>query len=232
MSEHTFNRTDFYFNISECFGPTIQGEGRHVGRVVSFLRFAGCNLSCSWCDTPYSWDWQRYDKAKECRRYSLEDMTLEVSKMCRTIIVTGGEPLLQSRSLAALMKLFPDKQWELETNGTLPLKDTINLWSLITCSPKVIPSADAGVRAQNIASDMLELADFKFVIHDESDMLAVDQFVSHYNIELSRVWLMPEGKTRDSLSIKAPMVADYCIKRGYSFSQRLQVYLWGDKRGR
>ncbi|HHK7228110.1 TPA: hypothetical protein ACQXLV_002143, partial [Streptococcus pneumoniae] len=40
--------------VSEVFGPTIQGEGPHAGRTCHFIRLGGCNLSCSWCDTPYS----------------------------------------------------------------------------------------------------------------------------------------------------------------------------------
>ena len=55
-------------NVNEIFGPTIQGEGPHTGRLVGFLRLAGCNLACSWCDTPYSWDWTKYDKAEESKR--------------------------------------------------------------------------------------------------------------------------------------------------------------------
>ena len=40
--------------VSEVFGPTLQGEGPHAGRPCHFIRLGGCNLSCSWCDTPYS----------------------------------------------------------------------------------------------------------------------------------------------------------------------------------
>ena len=51
--------------VSEIFGPTLQGEGPSSGRRAMFLRLAGCNLSCSWCDTAYTWDWSRYDKKAE-----------------------------------------------------------------------------------------------------------------------------------------------------------------------
>lgn len=39
--------------VSEVFGPTVQGEGKHCGRIAAFVRLGGCNLHCRWCDTPY-----------------------------------------------------------------------------------------------------------------------------------------------------------------------------------
>ena len=51
--------------LSEVFGPTFQGEGPHAGRRCAFVRLGGCNLSCEWCDTPYTWDATRYDLALE-----------------------------------------------------------------------------------------------------------------------------------------------------------------------
>ena len=51
--------------VSEVFGPTIQGEGPHAGRRVYFVRLGGCNLSCSWCDSAYTWDGETYDLREE-----------------------------------------------------------------------------------------------------------------------------------------------------------------------
>src|SRR4029450_7825218 len=53
--------------VSEVFGPTFQGEGPSVGRRAGFVRLGRCNLDCSWCDTPYTWDWERHDPAVELR---------------------------------------------------------------------------------------------------------------------------------------------------------------------
>src|SRR5690606_10255253 len=53
--------------VSEIF-RSVQGEGRHVGVPSVFLRLARCNLSCRWCDTPYTWDFERFDFEREVRR--------------------------------------------------------------------------------------------------------------------------------------------------------------------
>lgn len=54
--------------VSEVFGPTFQGEGPSLGRRAGFVRLGRCNLDCSWCDTPNTWDWSRFDPAIELRR--------------------------------------------------------------------------------------------------------------------------------------------------------------------
>ncbi|MGH3922689.1 MAG: 7-carboxy-7-deazaguanine synthase QueE, partial [Pseudonocardiaceae bacterium] len=60
--------------IAEQFGPTFQGEGPSVGQQALFIRLSSCNLSCSWCDTPYTWDWTRFDPRVESRRVPAEDL--------------------------------------------------------------------------------------------------------------------------------------------------------------
>ena len=54
--------------VAEVFGPTFQGEGPSTGQRAGFVRLGRCNLDCSWCDTPYTWDWERFDPAAATRR--------------------------------------------------------------------------------------------------------------------------------------------------------------------
>lgn len=117
--------------VSEVFGPTVQGEGPSTGRPAVFLRLAGCNLACSWCDTPYTWDWTNYDKSKEVEVRPVASVFDEVNDRLRQLrgsetallVVTGGEPLLQAEALSALFNKLCRRgsnpmDVEVETNGT------------------------------------------------------------------------------------------------------------------
>ena len=84
--------------VSEVFGPTLQGEGPSAGQRAGFVRLGRCSLSCSWCDTPYSWDWKRYDPAVELRELAVGEVAASIRAMdVPMVVVTGGEPLLQQR---------------------------------------------------------------------------------------------------------------------------------------
>lgn len=228
-------RVPTHLNMSEWFGPTVQGEGPSTGRIVGFIRVALCNLSCSWCDTPYTWDWDRFDRKTEVHRMSIDEVadivTDLVSRGAKRIVVSGGEPLSQHAALAVLMRRFPDVLWEVETNGTKSLGDTQGLWSTIVSSPKVIPSADPGEAGRAVDLDTLRQADLKFVVQDQADLEAVVAFVAEHGFDPDRVWLMPEGVTPESLTSKSQFVADAAIKHGFNFSSRLHVYAWHDVRG-
>ena len=102
------------------FAPTVQGEGINTGQVVGFLRLANCNLACSWCDTPYSWDWKRYDKSAETTEMDLADIanTIKTWNVPR-VIITGGEPLMQQEEIYKLIVMCPDIKFDIETNGTI-----------------------------------------------------------------------------------------------------------------
>lgn len=103
---------------------SLQGEGRNTGRAAIFIRFAGCNLKCPFCDTDFS----QYVEMSD------EDILNRIkSYPSRFVVLTGGEPSLQVDRL--LVDLLHSHGYELamETNGTNPIVDGID-W--ITCSPK------------------------------------------------------------------------------------------------
>lgn len=220
-------------NLSEAFGPTVQGEGPHAGALSSFIRLAGCNLSCSWCDSAYTWDWDRFNHREEVRPTDAESLALKVDSLPGRLIVTGGEPLLQATHLAYLLKARPGRVWDVETNGTRPLGTTEPYWDHITCSPKLIPSAGQYGQNTTVHEEIRRdpRAIFKFVIADYSDLAAADAWVHSTDADPGRVWLMPEGTDTDTLTARSPMVASAAVERGYNFSSRLHVYAWGDQRG-
>lgn len=111
--------------VNEIF-YSLQGEGHHTGTAAVFLRLSGCNLKCPFCDT----------KHESFTEMTEEEIVNEVSLFpTRTIIITGGEPLLQLT--ASLTKLLHEAGFaiHLETNGSRLLPEGAEIdW--VTCSPK------------------------------------------------------------------------------------------------
>lgn len=227
-----------HLNLSEVFGPTIQGEGPNAGRLSSFIRLAGCNLSCSWCDSAYTWDWDRFEHAAEVHPTEIGEVLGMLDDLPGRIIVTGGEPLLQATALALILAARPERQFDVETNGTRPLGPTSPFWDTIICSPKIIPSADQGPTAHRLDPSIVHdgRTHFKFVVRDQADLDAIDALVElHPSLRQAvwakRVWLMPEGVTPDVLTDRTPFVINAAVERGLNFSSRLHVYGWHDVRG-
>ncbi len=101
--------------VNEIF-YSIQGESTHSGKPCVFVRLTYCNLRCTYCDTPYAF----YEGSLQ----SLDEILTEVQRyQCRTVEVTGGEPLLQPGTLPLLSALC-EAGYEvlLETSGSRPLK--------------------------------------------------------------------------------------------------------------
>lgn len=103
--------------ISEIF-HSIQGEGRYTGREQVFVRFFECNIHCSWCDTPHSIG----DTTRHYREYDLEELFAQVKELwcdCHSVSLTGGEPLVQTGFIKALLPLLKQEGMKsyLETNG-------------------------------------------------------------------------------------------------------------------
>jgi organic radical activating enzyme len=115
--------------VKEIFGPTLQGEGAHAGRPCVFLRFAVCNLACTWCDTDFRPDGaERLDAGEIAGRLEALDV-----HRTRTVIVTGGEPALQWDAPLAAALHARGFRVHMETNGTRALAAPVD-W--LTVSPK------------------------------------------------------------------------------------------------
>lgn len=113
--------------VNEIF-YSLQGEGKHTGVAAIFIRLAGCNLQCGFCDT----DHEPYEELTE------EAIVRKVIQYpARHVVITGGEPTLQlTRSLVDLLH-DAGKYIQIETNGTIKLKDGLeHLIDWITLSPK------------------------------------------------------------------------------------------------
>jgi len=147
--------------VNEIF-YSIQGESSHAGRPCQFVRLAGCNLHCSYCDTPYA-----YEEGKPAE--VTEIVELLASHPCRLVEVTGGEPLMQEKT-PALITAFLQRGFEvlLETNGTYCIE------AIDTRCARIIDikCPSSGEKDKTFWDNMGMLTakdEIKFVIQDKQD---------------------------------------------------------------
>ncbi|MEZ4372768.1 MAG: 7-carboxy-7-deazaguanine synthase QueE [Polyangiaceae bacterium] len=237
--------------ISEVFA-SIQGEGASLGAPCVFLRLALCNLRCSWCDTKYTWDWSQYRYADEVRERTLDEVLAEVSRLLADqegerrssspphpprLVITGGEPLIQSKALIALLARFPaDVVVEVETNGTFApaaeLAERVNQWNV---SPKLAHGGDPEKR-RLIEDALLGLRDtgnawLKLVVESDTDWPEIEALLAQTAWPRERVLLMPQATDRETLKRRLPLVEAIAARQSVGACTRLHVERWGGKRG-
>lgn len=218
---------------------SIQGEGPSAGVASTFIRLAQCNLACSWCDTKYTWDWEQYDPGLEVLSMTVSSVFDEVASLAPTnLVVTGGEPLLQSVPLGHLLSSTRAAGFraEVETNGTLlPSKELARVVAQWNVSPKLHNSGNDESRRE-VPSALRWYAEhdafFKYVIVSENDLVEVERQREQYAVARGHVVLMPEGTDAETLNERGRWLAQAASAAGYRFSTRLHILLWGDTRGR
>jgi 7-carboxy-7-deazaguanine synthase len=224
--------------VAEIFGPTFQGEGPSLGQVAAFLRLSRCNLSCSWCDTPYTWDTEQFDLNAETTRMTEADAAHTLLAIqAPLVVITGGEPLLQQDRLTWLIDLCRAnrRRVEIETNGTVvPGRGVLRAAHAFNVSPKLSGSGLPVERRINAEALRMLVSSgkavFKFVVGDLIELDEVAKLEAEYG--LAPVWIMPEGTTHGRVSGGMTCLADEVLARGWNLTTRLHVLLWGDARGR
>jgi 7-carboxy-7-deazaguanine synthase len=233
--------------VVERFGPTVQGEGASVGRAAFFLRLAGCNLTCVWCDTPFSWDPTRPDAERPETELAVEEVLEHFTApsaisgtRVRHLVITGGEPLLQREALAPLCTRLHDRGWtiEVETSGTISPGRLTELIDQFNVSPKL---AHSGVdeRARIRLGVLNEFAAnpralFKFVVQQANDLLEAAALLDRLDrpVEPCRVFVMAEGIDAQVVLERSRALIDDVVARGWGLTPRWHTLLWGDERGR
>lgn len=221
--------------IAETF-YSVQGEGSLAGVPSVFIRTSGCNLRCSWCDTPYtSWNPEGVELA-------VDTILVEVAKYpaARHVVVTGGEPLIAPGVVDLSVRLRErGMHITFETAGTVFQPVACDLMSI---SPKLSNSAPEGqFRSQHerlrlnipVLRQLMAISTYqlKFVMAQESDLAEVDALVQELSAPAVSVMLMPEGTSGEAMDERGRWIAEICKQRGYRFSPRLHVYLYGNRRG-
>jgi len=150
--------------IVEIF-TSIQGEGIHQGKPCIFVRCAGCNLACSWCDTPYA---QERDSGEYM---AVPDVILRITQEKLTYAcITGGEPLLQSEEVLTLCRQLHDRGFliEIETNGTIDFSPLL-MYASINMDVKCPSSGEEGLSKTNLISLLRPGDALTFVVRDRED---------------------------------------------------------------
>lgn len=229
--------------IAETF-TSIQGEGRLTGTPSHFIRVSGCNLRCSWCDTPYA-SWNPEGPVR-----SITDLaTAAAASNVQHIVLTGGEPMLfpAIEPLTRLLKAA-GLHITIETAGTICRNLACDLMSI---SPKLAnstPSANdprdpTGAWRSRHESRRLNAAalqslintyperQLKFVISSPSDLAEIESLLSTLRgWSPSDIQLMPEGITPPPPETSR-WIAQACITRGWRYCRRMHIDLYGNVRG-
>jgi len=246
---------------------TLQGEGVFSGIPSIFIRTTGCNLRCAWetpgggspCDTPYS----SFDR--EIFKAEIDDVVSivqqnTVSVNIKHIVITGGEPTIQTNALVELITKLKKHQYmiTLETNGTLYNDFVAQNVDLISLSPKLKSSVPLESHLINtpykfnkniaIAHDKKRINinvlqqyidnsinyQLKFVISSydyETDINEIQTILHKLNnIKTENVLIMPEGLMVSKSTAHYNKVVQYAIQHGYRFCPRIHTFLYGNKK--
>jgi 7-carboxy-7-deazaguanine synthase len=226
--------------LAELF-YSIQGEGKLSGVPSVFIRASGCNLRCTWCDTPYaSWNPEGDD-------VPLGEILRRVTAFnSKHVVVTGGEPMIMPDIVELCDALkSAGHHVTIETAATVYKRVPIDLASL---SPKLSNSTpierDSGRFAEMHERQRLNIGviqrfidtapdvQLKFVVNDERDLSEIETIVGQLrNVLPSDVMLMPEGTDLATLEGRSAWIADVCKRTGYRFCPRLHIALFGNARG-
>ncbi|HAL44554.1 MAG TPA: radical SAM protein, partial [Phycisphaerales bacterium] len=218
-------------NISEIF-YSIQGEGFLAGVPSTFIRIAGCPLRCKFCDTPYA------ASAKAGKKLSISQILKQIKKYpTKYIVITGGEPMV-CPNLLQLCKALKKYHITIETAG---IKFVTGLkCDLMSISPKLSnaylkPSDRNTYLKIDELQKIIQNYDYqvKFVIEKAGDIKEVKQTIEKLKkIDRAKVMLMPQARQVSEYTKRGEIVAKLCKKYGFAFSPRLQITLWGNKRGK
>ena len=222
--------------IAEIF-HSIQGEGRYTGTASVFVRTSGCNLRCWFCDTPYtSWN-------PEGTAWSVEAILAEVARYnCPHVVLTGGEPMLVPDLVELTQELARSEAFvTIETAGTVDLPVVSDLMSI---SPKLRNSTPVGDEwaarhdERRHAPEVIRrlILDYpyqlKFVIDRPDDVADVEQWLTEFpEVAAENVYLMPQATTAEALREQSAWVQRAAMERGWQFSPRLHVEMFGNRRG-
>jgi 7-carboxy-7-deazaguanine synthase len=232
--------------IAEIYA-SLQGEGRYAGTPSTFVRTSGCNLRCTWCDTPFT-SWEPTGTER-----TVADVLAAVAALApRHAVVTGGEPLLLPDVPELCRQLrATGMHVTIETAGSLlPAAAPTAIADFLSISPKLAsstpPAATAGTwsarheaarRRDDVLIALMQAPhQLKFVIGSPADLAEACGWLDDLAdkgapVDPDAVFLMPEGRDPARLAATAAWLAPEARRRGFHLAPRHHIAWFGDTRG-
>ena len=170
---------------------TIQGEGAHTGKAAYFIRLGGCDVGCHWCDVKESWDPTLHPLL------DAEGIAQTAASYCKTIVLTGGEPLMYNLDVLTAELKRLGCTIHIETSGAYPLSGTLD-W--ITLSPKktALPLPEIYLRAHEL----------KAIIYNQHDFIFAEDQAAQVN-PMCRLYVQSEWSRRNE---NYPKITAYILQ--------------------
>ncbi|MFC4714497.1 7-carboxy-7-deazaguanine synthase QueE [Planococcus dechangensis] len=230
--------------VMEIFGPTIQGEGMVMGQKTMFVRTAGCDYSCSWCDSKFTWDGT--GKSVMMTAPDIADQLDELGKQAFShVTLSGGNPALH-KGIGELVALCQENGWQtaVETQGSI-WQDWLLEIDEVTVSPKP-PSSGMILDYSKLDAMLGKLssakASLKVVVFDEEDFFFAEQL--HLRYPAFPFFLQvgnDDTATTDDEKLTQHLLERYqwlidqhlssTVMNDAKVLPQLHTLLWGNKRG-
>jgi organic radical activating enzyme len=170
---------------------TLQGEGYYKGSAAYFIRIGGCDVGCHWCDVKESWDAAKHPPTQ------IQEIVEEAYQYSKTIVITGGEPLMWNMEPLTQALKLKNMQIHIETSGAYPITGN---WDWFCLSPKknMLPTAEA----YHIANEL------KVIVYNKNDLLFAEEQAQYVN-DHCILYLQPEWSKREKVM---PILVDYVLQ--------------------
>lgn len=210
------------FKVVEKF-ISINGEGSKAGQLAAFIRFQGCNLNCSYCDSKYA----NSDDAKYSLMTEEEIINYLNENKITNVTLTGGEPLLQKNIKSLIFELLKlNYNVEIETNGSVNIKPFISdLRPIFTLDYKTPSSLMENYMNEKNYNYLTKDDVVKFVVGNQKDLITAKNIIDKYDlINKAQVYFSPIYGQIDPKEIVAFMIENQL--NGVNFQLQLHKYIW------
>ena len=210
------------FKVVEKF-ISINGEGSKAGQLAAFIRFQGCNLNCSYCDSKYA----NSDDAKYSLMTEEEIINYLNENKIKNVTLTGGEPLLQKNIKSLIFELLKlNYNVEIETNGSVNIKPFISdLRPIFTLDYKTPSSLMENYMNEKNYNYLTKDDVVKFVVGNQKDLITAKNIIDKYDlINKAQVYFSPIYGQIDPKEIVAFMIENQL--NGVNFQLQLHKYIW------